>query len=262
MSPRFSLALPFALALVLAAPAQTPAPAAAAAATPSAPSPFKTPREKLSYAIGMNIGRGLKGQGIEIDAPLLAAAIDDIFAGTSKLSEKELEETLTAFQGEMQKKMEGKRKELADAGKKEGDAFLVANKTKEGVVTRPSGLQYKMLKEGTGAMPKATDTVKLNYRGTLISGKEFDSSYKRNEPALFPVNRVIPGFTEALQLMKVGGKAQVFIPSELAYKETGQGDIAPNSTLIFEIELLDIQAGTPGAAPAASPAAAASPAKK
>ncbi|MGH9569716.1 MAG: FKBP-type peptidyl-prolyl cis-trans isomerase, partial [Candidatus Angelobacter sp.] len=128
------------------------------------------------------------------------------------------------------------------ANKKEGEAFLAANKTKEGVITTPSGLQYKVLKQGTGPKPTTTDKVVCNYKGTLINGKEFDSSYKRGEPATFPVNGVIKGWTEALQLMPVGSKYQLFIPADLAYGERGAGaDIGPDATLIFEVELLSIE---------------------
>jgi FKBP-type peptidyl-prolyl cis-trans isomerase len=154
-------------------------------------------------------------------------------------------------------------KEAGEANKKEGDTFLATNKTKPGVVTLPDGLQYKIIKEGTGPKPTATDTVTVNYRGTLIDGKEFDSSYKRGEPATFPVGGVIKGWTEALQLMPVGSKWELYIPSDLAYGARGAGaDIGPNSTLIFEVELLSIKgneepkgAGQPGAAPSPSPAA-------
>lgn len=263
MNPRFSLALPLSLAVVLAAPAQTPpaaaapaakapaaAPAAAAPAAPAGAFASKSPKEKASYAIGSNIGRGMKQQGVEIDPASMLLGIQDGIAGTGlKMSDREMEETLSALQAEMQKKAMARQKEAGEANKKEGEAFLAANKSKEGVTVRPSGLQIKVLKEGTGATPKATDTVKVHYKGTLLNGKEFDSSYKRNEPATFPVNRVIPGWTEALQTMKVGSKVQLWIPSELAYKESGQGaDIGPNSMLIFEVELLGIE----GAAAAAT----------
>ena len=145
-------------------------------------------------------------------------------------------------QKQMQAKQQEKLKEAGDANKKEGEAFLAANKGKEGVVILPSGLQYKILKEGAGPKPTASDSVVCNYRGTLINGAEFDSSYKRGQPATFPVSGVIKGWTEALQLMAVGSKWQLFIPSELAYGERGAGaDIGPSSTLIFEVELLSIE---------------------
>jgi FKBP-type peptidyl-prolyl cis-trans isomerase FklB len=148
---------------------------------------------------------------------------------------------MTAFQKEMMAKREQAGKEAGAKNKVEGEAFLAENGKKEGVVTLPDGLQYKILKEGDGAKPKATDTVTVHYRGTLISGTEFDSSYKRKEPVSFPVNGVIAGWTEALQLMKVGSKWQLFIPSTLAYGERGAGpDLGPNATLIFEVELISI----------------------
>jgi FKBP-type peptidyl-prolyl cis-trans isomerase FklB len=150
----------------------------------------------------------------------------------------------------VKKTQETKMAEEGAANKKEGDAFLAANKTKEGVVTLPSGLQYKILKAGTGPKPKTTDTVISNYKGTLINGTEFDSSYKRGQPATFPVGQVIKGWTEALQLMPVGSKWQIFVPADLAYGQRGAGpDIGPNATLIFEVELMSIK---PPAAPAAS----------
>ncbi|MBS0657672.1 MAG: FKBP-type peptidyl-prolyl cis-trans isomerase [Verrucomicrobia bacterium] len=246
MKSRLSLVLPLSLAVVLAAPAQqTPPPAAGGAPAASNPYSGKSQKEKASYAIGVNIGRNLKQQpGLEVDMPSIIVGLQDGTSGAGlKLSDKEMEEALQAMSAEISKKAAAKAKEAGEANKKEGDAFLAANKSKEGVQVRPSGLQYKVLKEGNGATPKATDTVKVHYRGTLINGKEFDSSYKRNEPATFPVNRVIPGWTEALQLMKVGSKYQLWIPSELAYKENGAGqDIGPNAMLTFEVELLGIEA--------------------
>jgi FKBP-type peptidyl-prolyl cis-trans isomerase FklB len=158
------------------------------------------------------------------------------------MTEEETKVVMTEFRTEMMKKKEAEAQQAAQANKLAGQQFLAANKTKEGVVTLPSGLQYKILKEGTGPKPTATDTVVCNYRGTLINGTEFDSSYKGGKPATFPVNQVIKGWTEALQLMPVGSKWQVFVPSDLAYGERGPGaEIGPNSTLIFEIDLLSIQ---------------------
>jgi FKBP-type peptidyl-prolyl cis-trans isomerase FklB len=174
---------------------------------------------------------------------------------------------LMQLQKEMQEKQQAKAAAEGDANKKEGDAFLAANKTKEGVVTLPSGLQYKILKEGNGPKPTASDSVVCNYKGTLINGTEFDSSYKRGEPATFPVTGVIKGWTEALQLMPVGSKWQLFIPPDLAYGPRGTpgGPIGPNATLIFEVELISIKdknpppdkVPAPGAAPEKSPAGAA-----
>jgi len=165
------------------------------------------------------------------------------------MSEQEVRDTMMAFEKDMQQK----QAETAQKNVAEADKFLAANKTKEGVKSTESGLQYKVLKEGSGAQPKSSDTVTVNYRGTLIDGTEFDSSYKRGQPATFPVGGVIKGWTEALQLMKVGSKLQLFIPANLAYGEQGRPGIPPNSLLIFEVELMDVkppQAG--GASPAPS----------
>lgn len=204
---------------------------------------LKDQKEKVSYSIGLNIGNNLKAESIEVDPSVIAKGIKDAMAGGKLLmTEKEVQETMTAFQKEMMVKHMEKAKMAGEKGKKEGEAFLAENKKKEGVKTLPDGLQYKIIKEGTGKMPKATDIVTVNYRGTLIDGTEFDSSYKRGQPASFPVNGVIPGWTEALQMMKVGSKWQLFIPSNIAYGEQGSPPvIGPNATLIFEVELLGIK---------------------
>jgi len=204
---------------------------------------LKDEKDKVSYSIGLEIGNKLKSQAIDINADTLASGIKDALSGSKPLmTEKEIQETMTAFQKEMMAKQAEKTKALAEKNKKEGDAFLAENKKKEGIKTTSSGLQYKVLKDGEGPMPKATDTVTVNYRGTLLDGTEFDSSYKHGEPATFPVNGVVPGWVEALQLMKVGSKFQLFIPSGLAYGERAAGQqIGPNSTLIFEVELLSIK---------------------
>jgi FKBP-type peptidyl-prolyl cis-trans isomerase len=209
-------------------------PQAAAKARP--PLTLKTQKDKTSYAMGMNIGAGLRKQSIDIDPAIMARGFRDAFSnGKTLLTEEEERAVLTQLQTDMRKKQQ----ELAQAA---GLAFLEANKTKEGVVALPSGLQYKVLQEGTGPKPTATDTVVCNYRGTLLNNTEFDSSYKRGQPATFPVTGVIKGWTEALQLMPVGSKWQLFIPAELAYGERGAGgQIGPNATLIFEVELLSIQ---------------------
>jgi FKBP-type peptidyl-prolyl cis-trans isomerase FklB len=158
------------------------------------------------------------------------------------MTDDEAKAVLTGLQGELQKKQEAMMSAMGSANKKEGDAFLAANKSKDGVVALPSGLQYKILTKGSGPKPSAGDTVVCNYRGTLINGKEFDSSYKRGQPASFPVAGVIKGWTEALQLMPVGSKWELFVPSDLAYGDRGAGpDIGPGSTLIFEVELISIQ---------------------
>ncbi len=234
-----------ALAQAPTAPAQKPAAAPApAAAAPAAASFYKTERERIGYAIGANVGRGLKETGVDVDPAALAAAVTDALSGSpAKMTDAEMASTLNALQEGLQKKQMEKTKATSDSNKKEGDAFLAANKTKEGVKTTASGLQYKVVKEGTGPTPKATDTVSVNYTGRLVNGKEFDSSLKGNggKPVSFPVDKVIPGWTEAVQLMKVGSKYQLFIPSNLAYGErTPSPDIGPNSTLIFDVELVSI----------------------
>ena len=203
--------------------------------------PPKDKKEKTGYAIGTNIGADMKRMSIEIDADMVAQGIKDIQAGKLKLNDEEIRATLTELNKEMQGKENERMKVISEKNKKDGEAFLAANKKKEGIKTLPSGLQYKVIKEGTGKVPKATDTVTTNYRGTLIDGTEFDSSYKRGQPASFPVNGVIPGWTEALQLMKTGSKWQLFIPSNLAYGERGPGTIGPNAVLVFEIELLAVK---------------------
>jgi FKBP-type peptidyl-prolyl cis-trans isomerase FklB len=191
----------------------------------------------------MNIGANLHRQSIEVDPNIVRQGLEDAMTGGKiLLSEDEARAALTELQNDMRKKQQEKMQRLGEANKNEGEAFLTANKAKDGVVTLPSGLQYKILTSGTGRKPTATDSVVCNYRGTLIDGKEFDSSYKRGQPATFPVSGVIKGWTEALQLMPVGSKWQLFIPSDLAYGERGQGgDIGPDATLIFEVELLSIQ---------------------
>jgi FKBP-type peptidyl-prolyl cis-trans isomerase FklB len=237
---------------------QTPA-ATTPAATPKAPAkkatttathaaaPLTTRTQKFSYALGMNIATGLgtnlKKQSVEVDWNLVAQGLKDGAAGgKTRLTEDEAKAVLTEVQNDVRKQQQEKTKEASDKNKSEGDAFLAANKGKEGVKTLPSGLQYKVITEGTGPKPTANDTVVCNYKGTLINGTEFDSSYKRGEPATFPVGGVIKGWTEALQLMPVGSKWQLFIPSALAYGERGAGaDIGPNSTLIFEVELVSIK---------------------
>lgn len=202
-----------------------------------------TQKEKVSYSIGRDIGDNLKSQEIDVDAGMLARGISDSISGAAGImSESERQAVMAAFQQELMAKRTEKRKVDTDKNKAEGQAFLEKNKKNKGVKVLPSGLQYKVLVDGKGAKPGATDTVKVNYRGTLINGKEFDSSYKRGTPATFPVNGVIKGWTEALQLMKTGSKWELYIPSEIAYGERGAGaDIGPNATLIFTVELLSIE---------------------
>ena len=209
----------------------------------SQPLVLKTDKEKLSYAIGMNIGQSMKKDSLDIDPAILSRAIKDAVTGSKPaMTEEEARTIVTAFRTEMVKKQQAEAQKAGEVNKQAGDKFLAENKTKDGVVTLPSGLQYKVIKQGDGPKPTASDTVVTNYRGTLIDGKEFDSSYKRGQPATFPVGQVIKGWTEALQLMPVGSKWQLYIPSNLAYGDRGAGgDIGPNSTLIFDIELLSIQ---------------------
>lgn len=210
----------------------------------------------------MNIGSALKKDEVDIDANILLQGVKDALAGGKMLlTDQEAQASLAALQADLRKKQELKMQQLAETNKKEGEEFLAANKTKEGVVALPSGLQYKILQAGTGPKPLATDTVSVNYRGTLLNGTEFDSSYKRGQPATFPVGQIIKGWTEALQLMPVGSKWQLFIPPELAYGPRGAGrDIGPNSTLVFEVELLSIQQKpAPAATSAPAPAPAAGP---
>jgi FKBP-type peptidyl-prolyl cis-trans isomerase FklB len=205
---------------------------------------LKTQKDKVSYSIGLDIGKTMKRQSIEVEPKALLQGIKDALAKDSLylLTDAEIQEVMTNWQKDMMAKQTAKMKEEGDKNKKEGEAFLAQNKTKSGVKTTASGLQYKVITAGNGATPKPEDKVKCNYRGTLLNGTEFDNSYKRGEPIVFPVKGVIKGWTEALQMMKVGDKWQLFIPSDLAYGEQGAGQtIPPNSTLIFEVELLGIE---------------------
>jgi FKBP-type peptidyl-prolyl cis-trans isomerase FklB len=226
---------------------------------------LKDQKDKVSYSIGMQIGFNLGRQKVDINPDILAAGIKDAIAGKPQLTTDQVKDIMSQFE----KDMEQKQKQAGEKNKTEGAKFLEDNKKKPGVKTTASGLQYKVEKEGTGSQPKATDMVTVNYRGTLIDGTEFDSSYKRNQPATFPVNGVIKGWTEALQLMKQGAKYQLFIPSSLAYGERAMGpDIGPNSTLIFDVDLVDVKPPpTPapaaqGSSPKAPPAPSPAPTKK
>lgn len=204
---------------------------------------LKDQKDKISYSIGVNIGSSVKAQtqqqGLQLSPDMVAAGLKDALSGgKTLLTEQEVKDTLMALQRDMM----SKQSEVGDKNKKDGEAFLAENKKKAGVKTLPSGLQYQVIKEGKGQKPKATDTVKANYKGTLIDGTEFDSSEKHGEPATFPLGNVIPGWTEALQLMPVGSKWRLFIPSDLAYGERGAGSlIGPNSTLVFDVELLGVE---------------------
>ena len=231
---------------------------------------LKDQKDKSSYAIGLELGNSLKKGKVEANPDILMKGLKDGLSGAKPLlSEDQVKEVMTALQKEMMDKQAQANKEAGEKNEAEGKKFLEENKKKEGVKTTASGLQYKVLKEGTGESPKETDMVITNYKGTTLDGTEFDSSYKRNEPATFPVNRVIKGWTEALLMMKPGAKYQLFIPANLAYGERAVGkDIGPNSTLLFEVELIGIKPPDPTPTPpppgaankASTPSAAAPPA--
>jgi FKBP-type peptidyl-prolyl cis-trans isomerase FklB len=208
----------------------------------------KTPKletlmDKVSYSIGLNIGKDFKAQNIEVNPELLARGIKDAISDTKPLlTDEEIQEAIGSFQQERMAEAEEMAKAAGEKNRQEGESFLLENAKKEGVVTLPSGLQYKVIEEGTGKSPEPGDQVTVHYRGTLIDGTEFDSSYERGEPVTFPVGGVIPGWTEALQLMKEGAKWNLFIPPSLAYGEQGAGQvIGPNATLLFEVELISVQ---------------------
>ncbi len=241
-----SLALLFSTAAMAQQPSTAPAkpakPAATAPGSASA-SPYNTDKEKASYAIGQNIGNSLKRDALDVDPTVVSQGLKDAMTGApSKISEADAQEAMGKLRNAVMAKKQAEAAQTGEANKKAGDQFLAANKAKPGVVTLPDGLQYKVEKEGTGPKPKATDTVEVNYRGTMIDGNEFDSSYKRGKPETLNVGQVIKGWTEALELMPVGSKWQLVIPPDLAYGPNGAGGvIGPNSTLVFDIELLSIK---------------------
>ena len=221
-----------------------------AAKTATAPVMLKTDKEKTSYAIGSDLGNKLKSASIDVDPAILSRGIKDVLTGGKpamtddevRAKLMELSKQVQAAQQEAQKKQQEANKVVGEKNRKEGDTFLSDNKSKEGVVALPSGLQYKIITAGTGAKPTDADTVTCQYRGTLLDGTEFDSTYKNGQPAIIEVGRVIPGFKEALKLMPVGSKFQFFIPADQAYGERGAGNvIGPNAALIFEVELMAIQ---------------------
>ncbi len=203
----------------------------------------KSEIEKVSYSLGADIGKNFRMQDIQLDVDMMARGIRDGLAGAKlAMTAEEMEKTVMEFQEVIMEKQKQKAMAQSYDNRKTGEEFLAENKKKEGVVALPSGLQYKVVTEGNGPKPAATDEVTVHYRGTLINGKEFDSSYKRNEPTSFRLNQVIKGWTEGVQLMSVGSKYLFYIPSDLAYGDRQMGpDIAPGSTLIFEVELLDIK---------------------
>ncbi len=204
---------------------------------------LESERDKVSYSIGVNIGMNMLRDSVDFNPAPLLQGLKDAALDTSKrlMTPSEMNVTIMAYQQELQgRKMENAKKQ-GETNLKEGNEFLTENKKKEGVVTLPSGLQYKVIKEGTGPKPGKDQYVTAHYKGTFVNGKEFDSSYGRGEPATFRVTGVIAGWTEALQLMKVGSKWELYIPANLAYGEQGAGPIGPNQTLIFEVELLGIK---------------------
>jgi FKBP-type peptidyl-prolyl cis-trans isomerase len=204
--------------------------------------------DRASYIIGYNLGKSMKQQDVAANTDLLVQGLRDALGGgQALLTDQEMQQAMTAFQQDLMSKQEAKQQAAGEKNKKEGEAFLAANKTKQGVVTTASGLQYEVLTPGNGDSPKPGDKVTVNYKGTLIDGTVFDSSYDRGQPATFGVTQVIPGWVEALQLMKPGAKWKLYIPSNLAYGERGAGggEIGPNATLLFEVELLSVEKGTP-----------------
>ena len=234
--------------------AKKPATAGAAKATGSKPATATAPvlttkKDKVSYAIGADLGKKLKTSAIDVDPTILTRALKDTLTGAKvDMTDDEIRATLTDLTKDLQQKQVVASKEASEKNRKAGEEFLTANKSKEGVMALPDGLQYKILTPGNGPKPTASDTVVCNYKGTLIDGKEFDSSYKRGQPATFPVSGVIKGWTEALQMMPVGSKWQLFIPPDLAYGDRQAGpDITPGSTLVFEVELMTIQPKTAAA---------------
>jgi FKBP-type peptidyl-prolyl cis-trans isomerase FklB len=225
------------------ATSSTTTPKTAAAANAGAPLLLKTQKDKVSYAIGLNIGKSFRKDSVDVNSAIFARGVKDAITGAKPLlTDEELKAVLTELQAELKKRQDDITRAAGETNQKAGDTFLAENKAKEGVVALPSGLQYKIITAGTGPKPAETDSVVCNYRGTLLDGTEFDSSYKRGQPATFPVNGVIKGWTEALQLMPVGSKWQLFVPPDLAYGARGAGgEIGPNATLLFEVELISIQ---------------------
>ena len=203
---------------------------------------IKTQVDSVSYSIGLDIGDNLKQQGVEVNTAVLAKGLADALSGSKRaMTPEQIQACMTEFRTQLMAKQQAKASEVGGKNKKEGDDFLAANKKKAGIKTTASGLQYEVLKDGTGVAPKATDTVTVHYTGKLLDGTVFDSSVERNEPATFPLNQVIKGWTEGLQLMKTGSKYRFYIPSDLAYGASGAGGkIGPNAVLVFDVELLAV----------------------
>jgi len=222
---------------------------ASSAGAQDAPAALKTPKEKLSYAIGMEMGKGVKAEELDVDPAIVSQGLKDAITGAKPLmSEAELQAVITDLRETMKQKQMQAAEAAAAENKKQGDAFLAENGKKEGVVTLPSGVQYKILTAGQGKKPAETDTVLCNYKGSFPDGTEFDSSADAGKPVPFEIKTVIPGFKEALELMPVGSKWQIVVPPNLAYGERGTGNvIGPNATLIFEVELVSIQDAPGGA---------------
>jgi FKBP-type peptidyl-prolyl cis-trans isomerase len=259
---RITLAVGFGVALLQLPAAAQDKPAAATVATNAPKLSPQEQKERWSYAIGVNIGNNIKRGGVDLDVDVIAAAMKDMLAGKeSKLTEQQSQDAFRTYQTESRSKQDELRKQSAEKNKKAGDAFLAENKNKPGVKTQtvslPGGgtaeMQYKVITEGTGAIPKSNDVVLVNYHGRLLNGKEFDSSAKHGDkPARFPVNRVVRGWTEALQLMKTGSKWEIYLPANLAYGDNGNGPtIEPGATLVFDMELTGIEAPPPVVAPSA-----------
>ena len=231
-----------ALTLSLALPLTTVATAQQGGELPAPADEKEAYRQQLSYCMGLDMGQSLASDKIDVNLQALVAGLQDALAGNQpKLSKEQISAVMSRFRQEMQQKAENRMSQIAADNLARGEAFLTENRSKEGVQETPSGLQYRVVEAGDGASPTVSDTVRCHYEGTLIDGTVFDSSYKRGEPAEFPVAAVIAGWTEALQMMKVGGKWEVFLPANIAYGERGAGgSIGPNETLLFTIELLDI----------------------
>ena len=260
---RIGLAFGFGVALLQLTAAAQISPVSSNTATNAPKLSPEEMKHNMSYAIGTDIGNNLKQGGVELDIEVLTSAMKDALAGKpSQLADPQVREAINNYRTAARAKQEEMRRQTAEKNKKEGEAFLAENKNKPDIKTldvklangTTAEMQYKVITEGTGAVPKTNDTVTVNYRGTLINGKEFDNSNKRGQPTKLQVNRVVRGWTEALQRMKVGSKWELYLPSSLAYGDNGYGpNIEPGSTLIFEMELTGLRRPRPPAAPAAAP---------
>ena len=224
---------------------------APAVEAPAGTNVLSSEKARISYAIGMTFGHNFQMQGVEVDPDILVRGLKDVAAGgTTLLTQQEMRDTLTEYQKTLAAKQQQMREAAGIKNKTEGEAFLATNKNNPGVITLPDGLQYIAITNGDGSLPDSNDVVTVNYRGTLLDGSEFDSSFKRGRPAQFPIGNVIHGWTEALQMMKVGSKWRLFVPAQLAYGEQGRPGITPNSLLIFDVELLGTEHPKPPAPPA------------